>query len=259
MDMNNSAPWMRERIHVREKYLHDDRRMSFKGLNDSYRRNALIPFLKAADHIRGLSIVFAIDKRVRNFGGFEGLQEWLTREEIIGAKWKTDSFNRMVTVTHVISVLLGLITKKGQNVTWISDADETFATESHRQDCAKLMGRFSSLYVHHGMGQLAIGTTELDEGDRLEEDLAAIPDLSAGAISELLTSVRNELGNIPGIPYLGPRKVSRKTEVITDWLFTPNSWHPKITCVAHHVDGGKQQIGLFWLEDDRSRSLVIPK
>src|ERR1035437_6014650 len=50
----------------------------------------------------------------------------------------------MITVTHIISVLLGMVTKEGQNVTWISDADDMFATELHRRDCARMMGTFSS-------------------------------------------------------------------------------------------------------------------
>jgi len=34
------------------------------------------------------------------------------------------------------------------------------------------------LYIQYQLDELGIGTTEIDEGDRLEEDLTAIPDLA---------------------------------------------------------------------------------
>lgn len=94
---------------------------------------------------RGLSIVIAIDKRIQHFGGFNGFQQGLKERSIIHENWKSDSFERMITITHIISVLLGMVTKQGQNVTRISDTDDSFATDLHRKDCARMMGTFSSM------------------------------------------------------------------------------------------------------------------
>jgi hypothetical protein len=219
--------------------------MSFKNLNDSNRRAALVPFLEAADEIRGISIVFSIDKQVEHFGGFDGSLEGLRERKIIRGNWKSHSFERMITVTHIISVLLGMLTKEGQNVTWISDADDLFATDMHKQDCARMMGTFGGLYVRHCMGTLAIGTTELDEGDRYEEDLAAIPDLAAGGVGELLNNISIEYGKVPGIAFLGPRNLSEKSDLITSWFFHPNRWHQKIVCTVQQLSKGHLQIGVF--------------
>jgi hypothetical protein len=239
----DSSDWERLRLAVRQRYLSDGRRMSFKALNDGQRRAALKPFLNAADAIRGVSVVFAIDKRLHHFAGFDGFHQELKERNIILGNWKSLSFERMVTVTHIISVLLGLVTKEGQNVTWISDADDLFATEVHKRDCAKMMSTFSSLYVRHGMGQMGIGTTDLDEGDRFEEDFTAIPDLAAGAVGELFNKMCLEFGKVPGITTLAPRNLSRKSDLITSWFFHPNKWHQKIACVIQKIADGHTQIG----------------
>lgn len=244
-NFGDSPDWERQRVAIRKQYLGDGRRMSFKGLNDRNRRAALIPFLDAADSIRGLSVVFAIDKRLQHFAGFDGFHEGLRKRRIILGNWKPDSFERMLTITHLIAVLLGLVTKKGQRVIWISDADDCFATDVHRRDCARMMGTFSGMYVRHEMGPLAFGTTDLDEGDRLEEDFAAIPDLSAGAVGELFNKMHEKFGKIPGIRCFGPGNLSRKTELITSWFFHPNSWHKKVACVIQRVGAGHTQVGVI--------------
>src|ERR1700694_3499586 len=50
VDIPNSRRWGIERQLVREKFLKDNRRMSFKGLNDALKRRALVPFLDAANY-----------------------------------------------------------------------------------------------------------------------------------------------------------------------------------------------------------------
>src|SRR5258707_5977914 len=47
------AVWEPARLEVRKKYLHNDRRMSFKKLDDALRVNAFPTFLKAASQLNG--------------------------------------------------------------------------------------------------------------------------------------------------------------------------------------------------------------
>ena len=95
-----------------------------------------------------------------------------------------------------------------------------FANLKKAQDLKQMLSRFTSYYVKHPLGELGIGTTSLDEGDRFEEDLAAIPDLAAGAVSELLTKLCASYGGIihPSIviPFSGT--FSPKTELLISWL-----------------------------------------
>ena len=178
--------------------------------------------------------------------GFEGFQKGLIERGIIAANWKPQSFERMVTVTHLVGVLLGLTTVEDQGVWWISDADDSLAREAHKGDFAKMAGIFSGWYVRHKLGQLGVGTTDTDVGDRLEEDLTAIPDLAAGAVGELLNNMSSEFGKLPGITSLGPQKLSEKADLITSWFFHPNVRHKKIACYVQEVTRGHVQVGSIW-------------
>ena len=84
-----------------------------------------------------------------------------------------------------------------------------------------MLNRFSSHYVRHELGELGLGTTAIDEGDRFEEDHVAVPDLAVGAVSEMLTTLSVFAGGrFPtsgvALPFSG--RFSRKTEVIYAWL-----------------------------------------
>lgn len=247
-DASSTAAWQKSRVAIREKFLGDGRRMSFKALNDSQRRAALVPFLEAADTLRGCCIVLAIDRRLPHLLGFEGFQKGLAERKIISANWKPQSFERMIAVTHLVSVLLGLTTLENQGVYWISDVDDSLASDVHKRDFAKMAGIFAGWYVPHKLSHLGVGTTEIDEGDRLEEDLTAIPDLAAGAVGELLNNMSLEFGKVPGIPNLGPQKLTEKASLITSWFFHRNVRHRKAACYVQQVKRGHVQVGTIWEE-----------
>jgi hypothetical protein len=57
-----------------------------------------------------------------------------------------------------------------------------------------MLSSWSSHYVKHNLGELGIGTTSIDEGDRIEEDLAAVADLVAGAAAEVVTRMAEQCG-----------------------------------------------------------------
>ena len=65
IDLFSSKEWETKRRNIRQVFLPNNRRMSFKALNDSYRQNALIPFLEAANCIDGLLISFLLNKKVK--------------------------------------------------------------------------------------------------------------------------------------------------------------------------------------------------
>jgi hypothetical protein len=60
-------PWEAARSSVRDRYL-SNRRMSYKGLNDTVKRKGLMPFLEAADSIPGLCVGLAVHKGLPGVG-----------------------------------------------------------------------------------------------------------------------------------------------------------------------------------------------
>ena len=92
-----------------------------------------------------------------------------------------------------------------------------------------------------------MGTTNLDEGDRLEEDLAAIPDLIAGSLAETMTSLLKRYGKIPQVPVVLERHTT-KAELISNWLFFSKRRLKKVTCLFEHVPPKQFRAGVFWLD-----------
>ena len=239
-DIQHSREWLLIQRGFREQFLPDGRRMSFKGLNDRYKSNSLIPFLKGADQIHGVCVSLVISKRIGSLVGGERLiSEFPTRAGLVG-KWSPPLLEQMLRIVHLVSILIGGLAKKGQNIYWLSDEDPLFDTQARQEDMAKIMSSFTSHYIQHPLGELGIATTKIDEGDRIEEDLTAIPDLVAGALSEMATMLASSIGSyIPGniaVPFFG--KFSQKTEQILSWVREDH--HPLTRVVLLAEDRGEK-------------------
>jgi len=239
-DIDKSLEWEIQRCEVRRRYLMDGRRMAFKNLNDGQRRKALRPFLSAANEIHGLFLVVAIHKNIKTLCSNAEMFEWLKAERVLKAEWRFQAFERMFRIVHFVSLLIAGLAKPNQNIYWISDRDEILDGASRTADTQRILSSFTSLYVKFPLGQCGIGTTALDEGDRLEEDLAAIPDLAAGGVAELLTRLHATTGGkISGpITKMIPENLSQKTEVLLSWLEDERHLKKVKLCFDH--SGGSQ-------------------
>ncbi len=249
MDADNSAAWNVHRLRIRRQFLRDGRRMSYKNLNDGQRRAALVPFLDAADQMRGLCVLMAFDKRLGNLCTPKGLYERAKTEGIIQGAWKPRAFEQMMRTVQLVSTLLASVAVKDQNIYWISDRDECFANEQMKIDTVRMISAFTSEYIKHRLGELGVGTTEIDEGDRLEEDLTAVPDLAAGGICELLNRMHQHLGAFPLIPTLLP-SLKGKTDLINSWFFADGGSLTKLAWVARAIPGRGMQVGHFRTEPE---------
>lgn len=245
-DYDYCGEWHLEREEVRKRYLADMRRMSFKDLNDGMRRRALVPFLKAADLIPGLCLTIVIDKRMKKLCSDE---ELFTRvKPTLRGKWNPRSFEYMARLAYFLSVLFAGLSLPNQNLYWIGDTDDFLATQERATDTAELLSRFSSLLISHPLGQLGVGSTSLDEGDRLEEDLAAVPDLVAGALTESVNGMFRHYGKIPSVITMAP-ETSRKTDLISSWFFSRHRTRlTKIAIVFEYVSDNHSRIGSFRIE-----------
>jgi hypothetical protein len=195
--------------------------MSFKKLNDANRLKALVPFLEASDEIEGLYLNIGVRKEIKNLYIDKKAFESVQNKGVLKGSWSAKSLENMFRIVHFVSLVIAGLAKPNQNIYWISDEDEILANPTRSSDVAGLISALTSLYVEHSLGELGVGTTRLDEGDRLEEDFAAVSDLAAGAVSEMLTKVGS---TSPSCTFYGnamhelPNHLSKKTEVILAWL-----------------------------------------
>lgn len=256
IDLESSKSWELDRFQIRRGVLRDGRRMSYKNLNDGRRRRALVPFLQAADRATGTCFVVAFDKRLGRLCSSPELVRKATEEKILTARWRPNTLEQMMRVVQLVSTILAAVCVRGQSVYWISDLDDCFATQEHKADTARMISAFTSHYIKHDLGELGVGTTEIDEEDLVEEDLTAIPDLAAGAICDLLNRMHHSLGTFPAIPTLVPN-LSDKTGLITSWFFNDNRSLTKIAAVVRFVAKGHIQLGFFRTEEPEGRIVVL--
>ncbi|MDP3759731.1 MAG: hypothetical protein Q8R01_04345 [Ramlibacter sp.] len=231
-DVVASTRWIYHRASWRRKHLPDGRRMSFKGLNDRKKQVALVPFLEAAHEISGLLLVVAINRSVTHPCQGELVRTAMATRFMARFAWGAAQFERMVQIAHLVALLGGGLGLHGQDLYWFSDEDELFANERAASDLTQVLGLFTGNYFQHRPGILGLGTTALDEGDRYEEDCAAVADLSAGAIARVLTCLRRDLGRLPAsMAYEHAISCGMKTDVITDWFADESSRLRKVLVV----------------------------
>lgn len=245
--MEASREWLAIQRGFRAQFLSDGRRMSFKRLGDRQRAFSLIPFLKGADSISGLLVSFVVDRRLQQIAGGRVARENPRFQEIFRGDWKPDLFESMSRVVHLMGLLIGGLAQPRQNIYWLSDEDPLFATPERRQDIARFLSALTASYVPFELGELGIGTTEIDPGDRVEEDLAAIPDLAAGSLVDGLSALRNRLGrSIPlEIAPVLDLELSQKSDIIWDWLWDQSGALSKVCFLVQQTDDGGFSVSRF--------------
>jgi hypothetical protein len=217
LDLSKNQEWLAWQHHLRHAILRNRRRMSFKALNDGMRRSALVPFMRAAAGIEGCLVQFALSKA----GGslFTGASEDERGGELL-KRWKPNVQERLLRVLHLSAFLLSGLSAPGQDVLWIIDEDDIAANVTMLTDLTELFARVLSSYSSHTLGHIRCGTTATaDDGSLALEDLAAIADLTTGALGELCTGfVINDVFPRKGLITPLPTDLSWKTKLIASWM-----------------------------------------
>jgi arsenate reductase-like glutaredoxin family protein len=143
-----------------------------------------------------------------------------------------------------VSLLIAGLTHPNQNIYWISDEDNIFANYHRSQDMTFLASSFTSYYAKHPLGELGIGTTQIDEDNLRLEDLMTLPDLLAGALAEVATNIADSCnGHIPAYLALNlPAKLSSKTKRLIDWLADDGQLMKRPIIVFDLTDAGLLQV-----------------
>ncbi len=229
-DLQASSLWELKRREIREKWLPDGRRMSFKALNDRHKQKALVPFLEAANDVVGVLVTLIINKSIHNLCVSDELYTQVKSDLGLLQKWELIDLEKALRVVHLIGLLIGGLARLGQNIYWISDEDPILANLKLTHDIKLIIEKITRLYAPFQLGELGIGTTSIDPGDRFEEDSAAIADLAAGGISEVVNKIaENAGGKIPkglALPFYG--SFSPKTETISRWVWSSSGMLKKV-------------------------------
>ncbi|MFN0018783.1 MAG: hypothetical protein ACKVP0_11030 [Pirellulaceae bacterium] len=194
------------------------RRMSFKALGDGVKQRALPKFLEAADHLNGLLAIFLVDKRIGSLFGKSPRFDFtnLAKYEVYGSH----VFERLMRVVHFMSLLISGLSSPKQNVYWFTDADDIAANHDRVRMLVDISTRVMGQYVSHGLGHFRCGTSkDCDNGSLQIEDLCAIADLAAGAVTELVNR-HEDAGTVPNSKLVipAPSTLSAKAASLGVWL-----------------------------------------
>jgi hypothetical protein len=216
--------------------------MSFKNLNDSHRRNALVPFLEAAESLEGHVVVVAVTKELAHLSTHGGsLETW---KDLHGthARWDPRAFEEMCRVTHFFSLFLLAWSAPHMNVSWITDEDEIVANPDRLEDAHQFAARITSIYVPHQLGEFMMNTAAVSAHERSFEDFLAVPDLAAGMVGEVL-AVGSPQGGSRRPGEQGYKPLSQKSEIIADWFWHRGGTLKKTCILVDRADGGKFSVG----------------
>ena len=240
IDLSKVGAWDMKRRGIRAKFLANDRRISFKALNDIHKRQAMPQFTEAANSLHGLMVNVVLNKGIADIVYSEQLRKIVTELKLIQHNWSRSSFKRMSTLLHFVALVIGGMIRKSQNVYGYSDEDNIFASNRLTHDVSVILGRLSGMYIKVQPGELGIGTTKLNEKDFFEEDLNSISDLAAGGLSEFFDKVYSitDRNSMRDFAYKFPKNLTDKTDHLIDWISGSSKTLKKVTVV---FDRGREK------------------
>lgn len=206
------APW-------RKRLLPDRRRMAYKSLNDGLRARALFPLLETANRLPGLLVTFAFSRAIRSVFAADGNLDTSQLEFAPLREFPAPVAEKFMRVTHVLGLLLAGLSAPGQDVLWVTDEDSIAANPARVRHLCDALAFASSHCLGHSLRHLRVATSKQDSGDLSLEDLLAIPDLAAGALSSAMDSMLGSRGAPPNGFWLPPvQDVLGKTRKVLDWF-----------------------------------------
>jgi hypothetical protein len=242
VDLDNLNEWNRTRHVLRKRHLPDGRRISFKGLNDNNKRAFLIPFLQASSKLNGFLLTVVVNKKIESLCLQPKELDMFTKLFELRSKWNFDSLEYILRILNFVCILSAGLARPNQEIYWITDEDSFTQDKTKLQDVQKLIGHFSGAYGNHlSECKLGLGSATIDPGDRMEEDLLALSDLSAGAMSEIVNANSRQSGGSISTSVLLRQQAafSDKTEIIFDWYNTVFTNLTKCSILFETGPGGK--------------------
>lgn len=179
-----------------------------------------------------------IDKQIESVFKTEGKIDTNSPELQKYHKWKNKTFEHLLRIVHFNCFCIAGLSKQNQDIYWITDDDDIVANASKLIELTDIFGHVLSSYVSHNLRHIRFGSTGItDDGSRKIEDFCAIPDLAAGALSELLSIYKKDgvgISNDLIVPI--PKVISGKSLKILNWLSTQPQNLKRLTCMIEPIE-----------------------
>ncbi len=232
--------WLPQWQAFRAHWLPDGRRLSFKQLREPMRRRAYPHFLDLAGALPANLLTVMIDNRVGSLiaGGPSALADALDDCFVLGAS--EGSIEKIYRLAVLMAMVQAGLRDPRQSAMWISDHDETLDTYDKRERFARLATYLSyGLTREASIGELHFMTTLSQHLPIWGEDLAAIPDIAAGACAKLSSVLPLFTGRptwTAGLAHGGT--LDWRAQAFADWLSAPHGLLRHVLLqLAPDVDG----------------------
>lgn len=219
------SDWLPSLSEFRRLWLPDNRRISFKKLNEPVRWRALPAFLETVGELKANLVTILVDRRVGSFmsGGTDAAIEAFP--DCFPTQAGPGTVEKMLRLASFVALILAGLRREDQMSNWISDHDEALDSYDKREQFARLASYLT--FGLTGWRQAAdhlFGTTQSPEAPYWSEDVAAVADLAAGAYCQMSASLpaffdmetcraRVRSGNVE----------DQRARAIGDWLATNHS------------------------------------
>lgn len=214
------------------------RGISYKKLNDNRKFRALPHFLDIADCLNGLLLNILIDKSITNLYDIKKNEF----EDIINkldCSWNNKAFEKMLRILVFLFLFINGMSVDGQNVWWISDDDDIMPSEDHMVDMKKVIYHVSSVILEHQMGNIRWCRDSQVVNGMSFRYLMSIPDLSSGALCDMLTAYKKGRYQLCEHIMTPPPNIMRyKSKIICSWLAEQSNNLKKLNVVIEPSDLG---------------------
>ena len=212
--------WLPSLKAFREEWLPDNRRMSFKRLNEPVRWRALPAFLQLASALGGNLFTVLVDRRVGSFfqGGPDAAIDVFP--DCFPAHVNRGTVEKMLRLASFMALILSGLRREDQRSNWISDDDEALDTNNKREQFGRL-----ATYLTFGLtgwrhaADNSFGTTGSLIAPWWSEDVAAIAGLTAGAYCKMSDNLPAFFGNESWVVGMASNNIENmRARAIGNWL-----------------------------------------
>ncbi len=218
-----------------KKYSLGKRIIDYKGLNDKFKQEALVPFLQLCNNLNGLIFTVLFNKSSKSIFQSE-VPEPLNSQISI---WKNRTIKeKFLRLREFILLILNGLGRESQSVLWVTDNDDIVANAFQLNAANKILNETLAKYLDFSITDFEIKTLDSDSEDRCLEKICSLTDLVAGGLVDFVGDYINDNiflqdGKIAEpIPHL---KV--KVNPITNWLSKNDDAHSlkKVTIKINDV------------------------
>jgi hypothetical protein len=212
--------------------------MAYAKLNDKRKVRALAPFLNAANWAEGVLCSLVVDKNLPSAFNADGTS-WASDMKL--AEWhmfKPAVFEQMLRITSLMALLVAGFSRAGQELLWVTDEDQIASNIEQQKMVTTALANQIAGHTKGAIWQVRSITTASDPGSLAAEDLAAVPDLAGGALTDLFSTLARR-GVIPSVNLSlpAPTDLSGKALQVLYWL--RDAKHPLRRMIFVVRPGGK--------------------